>query len=95
MTNDGFTRLSNIFLNDIQSVQYDLDTVTQTNTTFTNTIDVGTLTLFVTIPSDQNGTFNNFRVIGTTGITYTERNITFTKTQDQLVVDIPFNFIQG
>lgn len=95
MTNDGFSRLASLFLNDIASIRYDVDGTEQTSTSYTSSIIDNRLTLFLSIPDTPNGLFDNFRIIGSTGITYTERNINFTKVSDGLIIDIPFIFVNG
>ena len=95
MTNDGFTRLATIFVNDIDRVEYTVDGSPQSKTIDSFNINIGNLDVFITIPSTENGAFANFEVIGSTGITYTERNITFTKTKDGLKLNIPFIFVNG
>ena len=95
MTSAGFSRLATIFVNDVDRVEYTVDGSPQSKTISSFNVANGRLNMFISIPNTENGSFANFNVIASTGITYTERTISFEKTQDGIQLNIPFNFLNG
>jgi len=93
MTNDGFERLLNLFVGDIQNIKYDLDGVEQTisSSSLTFSIKGDELEITGTIGDTISGLIDNFRIVGTT-ITYDIReNLTFTKASGKSVAfKIPY-----
>jgi len=93
MTNDGLNRLANLFANDISSVLYKVDTVEKEVTPSSKDVVDNTLDVILFIETTENGNFTDFKIKGITGIILTERNITFTKTEEGLRIVIPFKFL--
>lgn len=90
MTNDGLTRLTELFKNDIVKVEYDVDgvTVEETSLTFYQTDNHLEVELF--IPSLTTGLIDNFKLIGNT-VTLDIRNKSFNKiTDDAQKTTIPY-----
>ncbi|MCF8012236.1 MAG: hypothetical protein K9L56_13250 [Clostridiales bacterium] len=90
MTNDGLTRLTELFKNDIVKVEYDVDGVTNEQTTL-NLIQTNShLEVEFFIPSGKTGLIDNFKLIGTM-LTLDIRNKNFNKvTDDAQKVTLPY-----
>lgn len=94
MTNDGFDRLATLFINDIDSIKYELDGVTQTIDSINLSMTVLDARIIIEgeIPTEQSGEITNFRLVSTTSIVYDYRaNLEFTKGPNKSVVfTIPY-----
>ena len=93
MTSDGLNRIATLFSNDISTILYKVDTVQKEQAPLSKTVTDNSIDVVLSISSSENGNFTDFKIKGSTSIILTERNISFTKTSDGLLVRIPFNFV--
>ncbi|NEZ48019.1 hypothetical protein FDF74_12645 [Clostridium niameyense] len=95
MTSEGFNRLASLFLNDIDKITYTQDKEKKEKKLFNSLIKDNKVTLYFKIDRAEIGTFDNFKLIGKSGIAYTSKILNFTKANDEIIIEFPFQFIEG
>ncbi|AXG97812.1 hypothetical protein [Clostridium botulinum] len=95
MTNEGLNRICKIFLADIKHLSYKQDGEDKTKTVHKNEIKDNLITLFFKIGRDEVGEFTDFKLLAQDDTVYTSKELSFKKANDEIIVEYPFQFVEG
>lgn len=95
MTNEGLNRICKIFLADIKHLSYKQDGEDKTKTVHKSEIKDNLITLFFKISRDEVGEFTDFKLLAQDNTIYTAKDLSFKKANDEIIVEYPFQFVEG